>query len=139
MFRRCAMSGLVLVMAAGMTGCFSSTHLVQKTQAPGVYKTASVDDLEKTISERDAAFKTLSLQVLVTASVGGAKEGKVTEYTSFKGYIFIQKPSDVPVILQLPVLGSRALDVVGNADTFTLVHATAGHGDVWMQGSNVVK
>jgi outer membrane lipoprotein-sorting protein len=133
------MSGLLLAMAAGMTGCFSSTRLVQKTQAPGVYKTASVDDLEKTISDRDAAIKTLSLQVLVTASVGGAKEGKVTEYTSFKGYIFVQKPSDVRVILQLPVLGSRALDVVGNAETFTLVHATAGHGDVWMQGTNVVK
>jgi hypothetical protein len=37
------------------------------------------------------------------------------------------------------VLGSRALDVVGDANNFTLVHATAGHGDVWMQGSNVVK
>src|ERR1700759_3984405 len=112
MFKRSAMSGLVFVMAAGLTGCFSSTHLVQKTQAPGVYKTASVDDLEKAISDRDAAFKTLSLQVLVTASVGGSKEGKVTEYTSFNGFIFIKKPSDVRVILQLPVLRSRALDVV---------------------------
>jgi outer membrane lipoprotein-sorting protein len=139
MFKRCAMSGWVLVMAAGMTGCFSSTHLVQKAQAPSTYKTASIDELEKMVSDRDAAVKTMSLQVLVTASSGGAKEGKVTEYISFKGYIFIQQPSDVRVILQLPVLGSRALDVVGDANNFTLVHATAGHGDVWMQGSNVVK
>jgi hypothetical protein len=38
----------------------------------------------------------------------------------------------------LPVLGSRALDMVSNGDTFTLVHATGGHGDVWIQGSNTV-
>jgi outer membrane lipoprotein-sorting protein len=138
MFKRCAMSGLVLLMAAGMTGCYRTTHLVQKAQAPGTYKSASIDDLEKSISDRDAAVKTLNLQVLVTASTGGAKEGKVTEYISFKGYIFIRKPSDVRVILQVPVVGSRGLDVVGNADTFTLVHATAGHGDVWMQGTNTV-
>ena len=138
MFRRCVMSGFVLLLATGMTGCLRTTHLVQKAQAPGTYKTASIDELEKQVSDRDAAVRTLRLQVLVTASTGGAKEGKVTEYISFKGYIFIQKPSSVRVILQLPVVQSRALDVVGDADTFTLVHATAGHGDVWMQGSNTV-
>lgn len=138
MLKRCAMSMLLLGLTAGTTGCFSTTRLVQKTQAPDVYRSAPVDVLEKIISDRDAAMKTLNLQVLVTASVGGSKEGKVTEYTSFKGYIFIQKPSNVRVILQLPLIGSRALDVVGDANTFTLVHATAGHGDVWMTGSNVV-
>lgn len=139
MLKRCAMSMLLLGVTAGTLGCFSTTRVVQKTQAPDVYRTASVETLEKMLSDRDASMKTLNLQVLVTASTGGSKEGKVTEYTSFKGYIFIQKPSDVRVILQLPVIGSRALDVVGHADTFTLVHATAGHGDVWMTGTNTVK
>jgi hypothetical protein len=40
--------------------------------------------------------------------------------------------------MQLPVIGSRALDMVSNGDTFTLVHATGGHGDVWIQGNNTV-
>jgi hypothetical protein len=40
--------------------------------------------------------------------------------------------------MMLPVLGSRALDMVSNGDTFTLVHATGGHGDVWIQGNNTV-
>ena len=123
---------------AGTTGCFSTTRAVQKTQAPDVYRTASVERLEQDISDRDAAIKTLSAQVLVTASVGGSSTGKVTEYTSFKGYIFVQKPETLRVILQIPVLGSRALDMVSDGKTFTLVRATSGHGDVWMQGSNVV-
>jgi len=135
---RCAVSVLVLAMAAGLTGCFSTTRLVQKTQAPDVYRTATVEQLEKEVGDRDAAIKTLNAQVLITASVGGGSTGKVTEYTSFKGYIFVQKPDELRVIMQLPVIGSRAMDMVSDGKTFTLVHATAGHGDVWMQGSNTV-
>jgi hypothetical protein len=40
--------------------------------------------------------------------------------------------------MQLPVLGSTALDMVSNGQTFTLEHATGGHGDVWIEGSNTV-
>jgi hypothetical protein len=36
------------------------------------------------------------------------------------------------------VMGSRALDMVSDGKTFTLVHATASRGDVWMSGSNQV-
>ena len=138
MLRRCAMSLMLLGLTAGATGCFSTTRMVQRTQAPDVYRSASVEQLEKIVSDRDAAMKTLSLQVLITASVGGAKEGKVTEYTSFKGYIFVRKPEDLRVVLMVPVLGSRALDMVSDGRVFTLVHATSGHGDVWMQGTNTV-
>jgi len=121
-----------------LTGCFRTTHIVQRTQAPDMYKSTSVENLERIISERDASIKTLNAAVLLTASTGGGKEGKVITYTSFKGYIFVRKPRDLRVIMLLPVLGSRALDMVSNGNTFTLVHATGGHGDVWIQGSNTV-
>jgi outer membrane lipoprotein-sorting protein len=140
MMKKRAVSVMVLAMAAGLTGCFSTTRLVQKTQIlpPEAYKTATVQELQTLVSGRDAALKTLNAQVLITATTGGAKEGKVTEYTSFSGYIFVQKPAYLRVIMKLPVLGSRALDMVSDGQTFTLVHATAGHGDVWIQGSNTV-
>jgi outer membrane lipoprotein-sorting protein len=128
----------LLAMMAGLTGCFSTTRIVPKTQAPDMYRSTSVENLEKQLADRDGLLKTLNAQVLITASTGGAKEGKVTEYTSFKGYIFVRRPQDLRVIMQLPVLGSRALDMVSDGSTFTLVHATAGHGDVWMTGSNTV-
>ncbi|HTV09973.1 MAG TPA: hypothetical protein VMD97_13100 [Candidatus Aquilonibacter sp.] len=130
------MAGVLAVV--GLTGCFRTTQIVQRTQAPEMYRSTSVENLEKIISDRDAAIKTLTASVLLTASTGGGKEGKVVTYTSFKGYIFVRKPHDLRVIMQLPVIGSRALDMVSNGDTFTLVHATAGHGDVWIQGNNTV-
>ena len=124
-------------MTAGMTGCLSTTRQVLKTQAPNLYHTESVEQVAKDISDRDAAIKTLSAQVLVTATTGGAKEGKVKEYTSFKGYIFVQKPAFLRVILQLPLIGSSAMDMVSDGQTFTLKMASS-HGNVWRQGSDTV-
>ncbi len=129
---------LSVLLAASLTGCFKTTHLVPRTQAPEAYRTATIEQLEFGISDRDAALKTLNAQVLITATTGGSRTGKVTEYTSFRGYIFVQQPADLRVILQLPVIGSRALDMVSDGKTFTLVHATAGHGDVWVQGTDAV-
>jgi len=131
------MSVVVLAMAAGLTGC-STTRLVLKTQAPTNFETKTVEQVEKDVSDRDAAIKTLNASVLITASTGGSKEGLVKEYTSFKGYIFVQKPANLRVILQVPVFGSRALDMVSDGKTFTLMHATASQGDVWMQGTDKV-
>ncbi len=128
---------LVGLMTAGLTGCFSTTRLVLKTQAPSVYQTATVDQVERQISERDQAMKTLNAQVEITATTGGGNEGKLKEYTSFTGYIFVQKPDDLRVILQLPVIGSRALDMVSRGNSFTLMHASS-HGNVWVQGTDTV-
>ncbi|MDE1155887.1 MAG: DUF4292 domain-containing protein [Acidobacteriaceae bacterium] len=127
-----------LCMTGATTGCFRSTKLVQKTMAPDVYQSSSVEQIEKDVSARDAAIKSLQANVLITASVGGGKTGKITTYTSFRGYIFVRKPQDLRVILQLPIMGSRALDMVSDGKTFTLVHATAGHGDEWLRGANTV-
>jgi len=135
--KRLLPSSLILLLGpVGLTGC-TTVRLVQQVQAPEVYRTASVEQLEKEVSDRDAALKTLKASVVITASVGGGKTGKVTEYTSFKGYIYVQKPRDLRVLLQVPVFGSRAMDMVSNGETFTLMRAST-HGDIWMQGSNTV-
>ena len=137
MKRRFLLPVTFLVGSIGLSGCFSSTRIVQQTQAPNLYKTASVETVEKEVQDRDSKLQTLTASVLITATTGGERSGKETTYTSFKGYVFVRKPHDLRVIMQVPVLGSRALDMVSNGDGFTLMRASS-HGDVWMQGSNVV-
>jgi outer membrane lipoprotein-sorting protein len=132
-----ALSVLLVAMTGGLTGCFSTTRIVLKTETPSVYQTASVEQVVQEVSERDAAVKTLKAQVLITATTGGSKEGKVKEYDSFTGYIFVQKPANLRVILKLPLIGSSALDMVSDGQTFTLKRASS-HGDVWMQGTDKV-
>ncbi len=128
-----------LLGSMGLLGCISSTRIVQQTQAPDLFKSASVEHVVQQLQDRDAKVQTLSSSVLITATTGGGRTGTETTYTSLKGYIFVRKPRDLRVLLQLPVFGSRALDMVSNGDGFTLMHtAPPGHPDVWMQGTNVV-
>jgi outer membrane lipoprotein-sorting protein len=138
MKRSGAVSVLLMAAVAGLTGCLSTTRQVSKVQAPETYETRSVEQVVKEVTDRDASIKTLNAQVLVTATTGGAKEGKVKEYTSFKGYIFVQKPAFLRVILQLPLVGLSAMDMVSDGQTFTLKVASP-HGNVWRQGSDTVK
>jgi outer membrane lipoprotein-sorting protein len=132
-------SVLCLVLTAGLTGCLSTTRAVKKTELapPEAYKTATAEELEQKLEAQYAAIKTLNAQVLVTATTGGSNEGEEKEYTSLKGYITVQQPENLRVILQVPVIGSRAMDMVSDGKSFTLMHASA-HGDVWIQGSNEV-
>jgi outer membrane lipoprotein-sorting protein len=128
---------LFVLLSTGLTGCYRTTRIVQKTQAPEVYRSAGVEQLQKEVSDRDAAIKTLNASVLITATTGGGKEGKVVQYTSFRGFIFVRKPHDLRVILKIPIIGSEGLDMVSNGDTFTMMNWSS-HGDVWRQGSNTV-
>lgn len=128
----------VLAGSMGLAGCFSSTRIVQQTAPPDMYRSASVERVVQDVQDRDAKLQTLSANVLVTATTGGGRTGKETTYTSFKGFIFVRKPRDLRVLLQLPLLGSRALDMVSDQNGFTMMHAALHGPDVWMQGSNVV-
>lgn len=131
-------AAVVLAGSMGLAGCFSSTRIVQQTQPPEIYRSTGVERVVKDLQDRDAKLQTLSASVLVTATTGGGRTGKETTYTSFKGYIFVRKPRDLRVLLQVPVVGSRALDMVSDQNGFTMMHAALHGPDVWMQGSNVV-
>jgi outer membrane lipoprotein-sorting protein len=114
-------SVLGVCLSAGLTGCYKSIHYVPQTMAPTVFRTATVDVLQKEVSDRDAAIKTLNAAVDITATTGGGKEGKVVTYTSLHGYIFMRKPGDLRVLMQKPVIGSRAVDMVSDGKSFTLL------------------
>ena len=111
-----------LVGAIGLTGCFSSVHRVEQVQTTNApLQIASVGQLESQISARDTAVKTLNASVLITASTGGNREGEVKTYTSFRGYIFVRKPRELRVIMELPVLGSEAMDMVSDGNSFKML------------------
>jgi outer membrane lipoprotein-sorting protein len=116
-----AVSILGVALSAGLTGCFKTIHYVPQTQAPAMFRTATVEVLLNELAERDEAIKTLNASVEITASTGGDKQGKVTQYTSLHGYIFVRKPSDLRVLMQAPVLGSRVVDMVSDGTHFTLL------------------
>ena len=111
----------LLALALALTGCYKTTRTVQQVTAPTIVKDASVEDLVKQLDGNFAAIKSLNASVTIAASTGGGRTGKVTDYTSFKGYILMRKPRDLRVILQVPFLGSVAMDMVSDGHDFKLI------------------
>ena len=112
---------VTLCLALTLTGCVSRTRLVRKIQRAPVVQSTSLDGLVRGIDRRYGEIQTMNLTVEISASTGGGKTGEVKEYPAFSGYIFMRKPSDLRVLLLVPVLRSKAMDMVSDGKTFKLL------------------
>jgi outer membrane lipoprotein-sorting protein len=110
-------------LAFSLSGCLSLTihkRTVDKTVVAKNLMDATLDQLNGRLAQQYAAVKTLNAKVTIKASTGGQHEGEVKEIPAFSGYILLRKPSDLRVIMELPLVGSMALDMVANGKTFKL-------------------
>lgn len=124
-----------------LTGCLKHTRLLERPQAPAVVLTASPQQLIQQLDERFDAIHSMSATVLIRASVGSAAKGKETDYTSIRGYIRLRQPSNLRVLGLLPVIDTRAFDMVSTGNRFTLLIppkslAITGTGTVTTPSSN---
>ncbi len=97
--------------------------MVRKTRRIDVVLGSSLDQLVNRVNTQYAAIQTMNASVEIAASTGGSRTGEVKEYTALSGYIFIRKPADLRVLLLLPVLRSKAIDMVSDGTTFKLLIA----------------
>jgi outer membrane lipoprotein-sorting protein len=81
---------------------------------------ATRDDLIRRINSEAESIQTLKGTVGITASVGGSKRGKVTDYQEIRGYILLRKPSLLRMMGFFPIVQSRVFDMVSNGDLFKL-------------------
>lgn len=114
-------AGVLLAAVLFTSGCFRHTYRVQKAPAVANVKSATLDELIKQIQGRFDAIKTMNASVDIVASTGGSKQGKVTVYTTFSGYILLRKPEDLRVLLLLPLVHTRAVDMVTDGSTFKML------------------
>jgi outer membrane lipoprotein-sorting protein len=104
------------------TGCFFvRTRTVDKTVLAPNVRQATLDELLKQMADRYAAVNTLNMSVNITASTGGARQGQVKDYPTFAGYMFLRKPEDLRVLMLVPFVRSRALDMVSDGKNFKLL------------------
>lgn len=111
----------LLLFSLAITGCYKTTRAVQQTTAPTLVRDATVADLVKQLNGNYDAIQSFNAAITIAASTGGGRTGKVTDYTSFKGYILMRKPRDLRVILQVPAFGSVAMDMVSDGQNFKLI------------------
>ncbi len=111
----------MLCLALPLTGCVSRTRMVRKIRRAPVVQSTSLDGLVRGIDRRYGEIKTMNLTVEIAASTGGGQTGEIKEYPAFSGYIFMRKPADLRVLLLVPVLRSKAMDMVSDGKTFKLL------------------
>lgn len=113
---------LILAAVLPLSGCYSAkVRTVRKVALAPNAMNATLEQLELGVDSQYAAIHTLNLGVDITATTGGEHEGKVKENPTFSSYIFLRKPADLHLLLLVPVLRSRALDMVSDGKTFKLI------------------
>jgi hypothetical protein len=109
---------LIAVLPLG--GCVSRTRPVAIRATPAHLQTATGFDLVERINAEATKIQTLQAAVGITASVGGSKRGKITEYKEIHGYILVRKPSSLRMVGLFPILQNHMFDMVSSGQEFKL-------------------
>jgi hypothetical protein len=116
--QKTARLGVLLLPA--LTGCLLTHHHTVLRVEPALAQNATVDQLVQLVNTQFDAVESLNASVAIDVSVGGALTGAVTDYPEFNGYILLRKPTDMRILMLVPVLHTTAMDMVSNGTDFKL-------------------
>jgi outer membrane lipoprotein-sorting protein len=111
---------LLLIAVVPLGGCLSRSRPVAVDTSLAQLQTATCKDLIERINAQATEIQTLKATVGITASVGGSKLGKITQYQEIRGYILARKPSSLRMIGLLPILQNHVFDMVSSGQEFKL-------------------
>src|SRR5207302_8797074 len=111
---------LALVMVLPLSGCLFRSHKVERQVTSAPLQSATQQELIDFINSQADKIKTMQATVDIDASVGGAKEGKVTDYQEIRGYVLARKPATLRMIGLMPIVRNRAFDMVSDGQEFKL-------------------
>jgi outer membrane lipoprotein-sorting protein len=105
-----------------LIGCVTTRRIDKTVLAPNVQE-QSLDNLLKHMEGQYNGVRSLQLSVTFTASQGSARQGQEKDYPTFKGIVLLRKPSDLHLLMQAPIVGSRAVEMVSDGKNFKLLIA----------------
>jgi len=111
---------LLLIALVPLGGCLSRSRPIAIRTSSAQLQTATSKDLIERINAEATEIQTLNATVGITASVGGSKLGKITEYQEIRGYILARKPSSLRMIGLFPIVQSHVFDMVSSGQEFKL-------------------
>jgi hypothetical protein len=111
----------VALLLPVLTGCLSHTRKLTQPAQAGPIMNADALQLVAALNLRYAQINSLNATVDFAASVGGARLGKMTDYTSVRGYLLFRKPRMLRVLGLVPVLHTRAFDLASDGTNFTML------------------
>ncbi|MGO9776518.1 MAG: hypothetical protein ACLQGT_05745 [Terracidiphilus sp.] len=105
-----------------LSGCslLPATRKLPIPKAPPSEQTVAPEELVARLNQRWAALENLTAWVEIQASVFKSKEGVAKDSPIFPGNILMRKPEMLRVYGRVPVLRTRAFDMVSDGKDFTL-------------------
>jgi outer membrane lipoprotein-sorting protein len=111
---------VAMVFAFTAAGCAVSTKTKVKPSEIRVAKDASEDELVAAYNRAAAAITSLNATVEMVPTAGSAYSGVIEQYHQVNGFILAQRPGDIRVIGQAPVLSKNVFDMTSDGNTFRI-------------------
>ena len=107
---------LAALLAAGCA--VSRKTAVPPTSRPAPSQTASKEELIARFNQQAQAIASLNAAVKMTLTAGSAYTGVIEQYHQVGGFILAQRPANIRVIGQAPVVGTDIFDMESDGETF---------------------
>jgi outer membrane lipoprotein-sorting protein len=104
---------LVLVLLA-QASCIKTTRKLPADQRMLPAKSASRSELFQQLEAKSRQIQTLKGTMNIALSGGGPKSGVLTEYHETRGVIVVERPSNIRVQVQLPIVSTTVANMVSD-------------------------
>ncbi|HEY3974274.1 MAG TPA: DUF4292 domain-containing protein [Candidatus Sulfotelmatobacter sp.] len=96
------------------------TRPVEDNYSKAPLKQSTQQGLIDSINQQAETIHSLKATVDIDTSVGGLKKGHVTDYKEIRGYVLARKPDTLHMIGLMPVVRTKAFDMVSDGQDFKL-------------------
>jgi len=111
---------LLLIAVVPTTGCLFRTRPVEEQYSKAPLKESTQQGLVDALNEQAEKIHSLQATVDIDTSSGGMKTGHVTDYKEIRGYVLARKPAMLHMIGLMPIVRTKAFDMVSNGQEFKL-------------------
>jgi hypothetical protein len=109
------------LIAAAAGGCsVSKKTAVAPADKPLPAQTATKDELVARYNKQASAITSINASVALKLTAGSAYSGVIEQYHDVNAFILAQKPADIRMIGQAPVVGKNIFDMVSDGTTFSV-------------------
>jgi outer membrane lipoprotein-sorting protein len=120
--RRLSPLGTIAILLAVIptSACLLRTRPVEEKYSKTPLLESSQQGLIDALNQQADKIQSMQATVDIDSSAGGVKKGQVTDYKEIRGYVLARKPAMLHMIGLLPIVRTKAFDMVSNGKNFEL-------------------
>ena len=109
---------LAILLALAASGCAVSQKTKVKPSEVRVAKTTSEADLIATYNRIASSIRSINATIEMIPTAGSAYSGVIEQYHQVNGFILAQRPDEIRVIGQAPVISKNIFDMTSDGKEF---------------------